>query len=219
MKQSKLPLRAIGYVDGFNLYFGLRAAGLRDCYWLDIPQLMRRYLPPGATMECVRYFTSRVSAPAEKAARQNEYIEALEAQPGLSLHFGQYMEQQRACRECKHVWTYYGEKMTDVNIASQMLVDGFRDRLDLAMLVSADSDLHAPISILKEELPDKRVWVLFPPHRGSNHLAKLAHETRRIRGAVLRECQLPDTVVGRDGTPRVRPRDWRSSDSGEETGR
>ena len=33
--------RVILYVDGFNLYFGLRSKGWRKYYWLDLVHLAR----------------------------------------------------------------------------------------------------------------------------------------------------------------------------------
>ena len=35
--------------------------------------------------------------------------------------------------------------MTDVNIAVEMLTDVFQDKLDKALIISADSDLAGPI--------------------------------------------------------------------------
>ncbi|MCC7389039.1 MAG: hypothetical protein IT431_09760 [Phycisphaerales bacterium] len=34
------------------------------------------------------------------------------------------------------------------------------------------------------------------------------HEKRRIRPWALRECQLPDEVIARDGYPKRRPTEW-----------
>jgi hypothetical protein len=38
--------RVIAYIDGFNLYFGLRESGLRRCYWLNLPALAESLLRP-----------------------------------------------------------------------------------------------------------------------------------------------------------------------------
>ena len=38
--------RVIAYVDGFNLYHGLRAKGWKRFYWLNLPALVRRLLKP-----------------------------------------------------------------------------------------------------------------------------------------------------------------------------
>ena len=34
--------RVIAYVDGYNLYFGLLDAGLRNSRWLPIPTVQRK---------------------------------------------------------------------------------------------------------------------------------------------------------------------------------
>jgi uncharacterized LabA/DUF88 family protein len=200
--------RVIGYVDGFNLYFGLRQAKLKAGYWLDIPQLLRRYLPRHASLCETRYFTSRVSTPADSRHRQTEYIEALASQPGLSIQYGKFMISPRTCRTCQSTWTVESEKMTDVNIAVRLLTDAMEDRFDVAMIVSADSDLVPPIEALRKHFPLKQVIVAFPPCRGSADLTRVAHEKRKISPDVIMQSQLPNTVVGLDGFPRVRPQEW-----------
>ena len=36
---------AIAYVDGYNLYYGLKKADLRRCAWLNLRALVERLLP------------------------------------------------------------------------------------------------------------------------------------------------------------------------------
>ncbi len=206
--------RVIAYVDGYNLYHGLRSAGLRSGYWLDIPALVRRFLPNGYDLIVTKYFTSRVvPAPDDPGAvgsaqRQTEYLEAIQSLPGLTFISGQFHLNQRRCRACSAQWWLPNEKMTDVNIASEMLTDAFLGAVDVALLISADSDLSAPIKKIREHLPDRLVWVVFPPWRGSDTLKALAHQRFRIRRQVVLECQLPEEVVGTDGFPRRRPPEW-----------
>lgn len=64
-----------------------------------------------------------------------------------------------------HSYDTHHEKMTDVNIAVQMLSDAFQDQFDVALLVSADSDLVGLITTLRQLFPLKRVIVAFPPRR------------------------------------------------------
>ena len=52
--------------------------------------------------------------------------------------------------------------MTDVNIATQILIDAYQDNFDMAMLISGDSDLVPPIKAVHELFPKKRVFVTFP---------------------------------------------------------
>ena len=39
-------MRIAAYVDGFNLYFGLKEAGFKRFYWLDVVALARNLLKP-----------------------------------------------------------------------------------------------------------------------------------------------------------------------------
>jgi hypothetical protein len=38
--------RIICYIDGFNLYFGLREKGWKKYYWLDLKRLTEKLLKP-----------------------------------------------------------------------------------------------------------------------------------------------------------------------------
>ncbi len=210
--------RVIAYVDGFNLYFGMKSQGLRAGYWLDIPRLLVKYLMPGQQLVGTKYFTSRVAGSPEKARRQNVYLEALATRPGLSMHYGQYRAQRRRCGACGAEWTVPQEKMTDVNIATELLKDAFADRVDLALLASADSDLSGPIRAYRELWPSKRILALFPPGRGSVEIEALVHGKRRIRAAAVLECQMPDAVVGPDGHVKHRPSEWKSAARTDDTG-
>ena len=39
--------RVISYIDGFNLYFGLKDKGWKRYYWLDLAALSGALLKPG----------------------------------------------------------------------------------------------------------------------------------------------------------------------------
>ena len=53
--------RVVAYIDGFNLYFGMKSKGWRRYLWLDLQQLCQRLLKPGQSLQATKYFTSRVS--------------------------------------------------------------------------------------------------------------------------------------------------------------
>ena len=57
------------YVDGFNLYFGLRESGLRRFYWLDIEALAQTMLLPDQQLVIVRYFTADLRGTSGKRKR------------------------------------------------------------------------------------------------------------------------------------------------------
>ena len=99
--------------------------------------------------------------------------------------------------------------MTDVNIAVQMLNDAIADRFDMAILISGDSDLTTPLQTLRMQFPAKRLIVAFPPGRKSAELSKAAHGFFTIGEAHLRQSQLPQQVVRKDGFVLQRPSTWR----------
>src|ERR1700720_3128043 len=101
--------RVIAYVDGFNLYFGLKSAGYEKYLWLDIERLAMELINP-KTQELakIRYFTARVTEPHDKALRQGTYLEALqEHRPDLSIHYGKYQTSIKKCRSCGNTHKIY----------------------------------------------------------------------------------------------------------------
>lgn len=202
--------RVIAYIDGFNLYFGLRAKGWRRCYWIDVHRLAERLLRPDQTLAGVRYFTARVSGSRDpgEPKRQATYLEALETLRGVTIHYGHYLVKPRRCRACGTRWDSHEEKMTDVNLAVALLDDAYDDRFDTALIVSADSDLLAPIAAVRRRFEGKRVVVAFPPARSSAALRDVAHASFTIGRAVLRGSRLPETVVKADGYLLRRPANW-----------
>jgi len=198
----------ITYIDGFNLYFGLKEKGWKRYYWLNLVILSKKLLKPGQALQRVKYFTSRVSLPPDKASRQNEFIEALETLPELMIYYGKYQTNDVRCSKCGHVMLKPSEKMTDVNIAVEMLADAFLDSFDVAILISADSDLTGTIKHIKKMFPQKQVILAFPPSRFSYELQKTADATFIIGRKKLAESVFPDQVNKKDGHVLKRPLRW-----------
>ena len=72
------PERLIFYIDGFNLYFGLRERGWRKYYWLNLQEMCSRLIRSGQELVKVQYFTARINqAKEDKRRRQLTYLEAL----------------------------------------------------------------------------------------------------------------------------------------------
>jgi uncharacterized LabA/DUF88 family protein len=98
--------------------------------------------------------------------------------------------------------------MTDVNIAVELLTDAFEDRFDTALLISADSDLRAPLQKIRQLFPEKRIVVAFPPNRHSFELRSTAHAYLTIGRASLAKSQFPPEIVKADGYVLSRPASW-----------
>lgn len=202
--------RVVAYVDGFNLYFGLKSKSWKKYYWLDLNKLAATFLKPGQMLQDVYYFTSRIRDNGHNAAdqkRQSDYLEAL-ALHGVKCQFGHYLKKERTCRSCHSSWVGYEEKMTDVNLAIQFMADAFDDAFDLALIISGDSDLTTPIRRVRERFPNKRVIVVFPPKRHSKELELHAHGRLDVNERKLRASQLPDQLLKPDGFVLKRPATW-----------
>ncbi|MEI6749483.1 MAG: NYN domain-containing protein [Bacteroidota bacterium] len=140
---------------------------------MDINKLVVGFLKPDQELSAIKYFTSSVSNDPGKQKRQITFIEALET-TGKKIYYGHYQKGAIECRRCGNIWAIYNEKMTDVNIASQMMIDAFTDQYDMAMLISGDSDLVPPIREIHSHFSEKRVFVAFPPKRFNNSVALVA---------------------------------------------
>lgn len=201
------------YIDGFNLYFGLRAKGWKRFYWLNLVALAKTLLKPGQSLQRVKYFTSRISLPPDKAQRQKDFIEALETLPELKIYYGKYQANNLTCNKCGHIMMKSSEKMTDVNIAVEMLADAFMNSFDVAILISADSDLTGPIKHIKRLFPEKQVIVAFPPSRFSYELQAVAHAWFNIGRKKFKESVFPDQVTKKDGHILTRPGRWNHNEN------
>jgi uncharacterized LabA/DUF88 family protein len=199
--------RVLVYIDGFNLYFGITSAGLNHCKWLDLVSLAKDLLKPSQKLVGVKYFTSRVSNDPDKQKRQTTYIEALES-TGVKVYFGHYQSDSVECHRCGNIWKTYNEKMTDVNIATHMMIDAYKGTFDMAMLISGDSDLVPPIRAIHDNFSNKRVFVAFPPKRYSSSIALVAKGSMMIGRKKITDNQLPLQVVKKDGFTLDKPKEW-----------
>ncbi len=202
------PLRVITYIDGFNLYYGMRAGGLPHCYWLDVHRLSMHVMGPGTKLAEVKYFTSRVSGPEPTKIRQTAYLDALAVHCGIRAIEGQFLPSTVKCHDCGRSWPDNEEKMTDVNIAPELLTDAFLNRFDLAVIISGDSDLTPPVLAIKKLLPKLKLRATFPPNRESSHLRKAVHNFIRISPGHLEASQLPDEITKPNGYVLRRPATW-----------
>lgn len=81
MAKSKKQ-RVIAYVDGFNLYYGLKEKGWKRYYWLDLKELVTNLLKPNQQLQFVKYFSARLSSGDAKDLSINNISEML----FLSIH-------------------------------------------------------------------------------------------------------------------------------------
>jgi hypothetical protein len=100
----------------------------------------------------------------------------------------------------KKVWVdETKEKGSDVNLATHLLYDGFKQLYELAVLITNDSDLLEPVRIVRNELR-LSVGILNPHQHHSCVLKQYATFIKRIRQAHVAACQFPETMTDAKGT-------------------
>jgi uncharacterized LabA/DUF88 family protein len=201
--------KVIAYIDGFNLYFGLREKGWHRFYWLNVQLLVKNLLKFNQELVMTKYFTARVIGSPDKQKRQSTFIEALETLPDLKIFYGKYQLNPRKCPNCGFKDNVPNEKMTDVNIAVEMLSDAINDKFDVALLLSADSDLTPSVRAIRGAFPQKRIVVAFPPKRWSVELSNIAHACLRIGRANFARSLFPDELKKADGFILQCPATWK----------
>jgi len=204
------------YIDGFNLFYGA-LKGRPHLKWLDLAALGRALLLPDQGLHRVRYFTARVGGRAvdpHLPQRQDTYLRAVASLPEVSVHEGYF--QTKPARlplasspahapEIVEVLRTE-EKGSDVNLATYLLLDAFREDAEVAVVVSDDYDLKEPLRIVGSALG--RTLGIASPRCGPRlGRAVEASFYRPVHEAMLCECQLPATVET-DGGSISRPADW-----------
>jgi uncharacterized LabA/DUF88 family protein len=201
--------RVVAYVDGYNLYYGLKSRNWRRFYWLNIQEMARQLLKPDQQLMTTKYFTTIVKRPSDKQRRQAIYLDALRTLNGMEFYYGHFLAETIKCRHCGHSYETHHEKMTDVNISVELMADAFQDAFDVALLVSADSDLVGPARAIRRLFSNKRVVVAFPPERFSSALKQVADGQLFVSRDVLAKSIFPEEVKKPDGFLLRRPAEWR----------
>ena len=196
-------MKANIYVDGFNLYYG--AVKGTPYRWLNIATMCRLLLPRDEINQ-IEYFTALVTAHENDPGqpnRQQIYLRALRTIPNLEIIMGTFYAHEvmmplapPASGYVKVIKTE--EKGSDVNIATHLLVDGYHNDYEIAVIVSNDSDLLLPIQVVTRQL-GKPVGILNPQKNPSKALLPYATFFKQIRAGVLAKSQFPQTLTDKRG--------------------
>jgi len=210
-------IKTIVYIDGYNLYNGLRDKYDRKYSWLDLTRFSLSLLSDSKQkLLRVKYFTSAETGNPASAQRQQMYWKALETCPALDLILGKYREkpmrckncgtEEASCQNCGSKLRFRNEKMTDVNIATHMVRDACAGEFDVAVLVGGDTDLLAAVEAVKSM---RRIIVAFPPERANDAMKNAASGSFALTEAKFKNCQFPEEVTVAPGVTVRRPAEWR----------
>ncbi|MBN1428484.1 MAG: NYN domain-containing protein [Anaerolineae bacterium] len=98
-----------------------------------------------------------------KEARQVSYLPALDARGGTEFYFGRCQVKTKQRRKWHTSWNEYEDKMSDVWIATELIMNAFKNSSETAILISADADLLPPIEVRKRDFSKKRTLLDIPP--------------------------------------------------------
>lgn len=141
------PMKVNVYIDGFNLYYG--AVKGTPYRWLNIAEMCRLLLPRDQLLQ-IKYFTALVNprpSDPDQRSRQETFLRALRTIPNLSIIYGFFLTHEIMMPLAPPARGYQRvikteEKGSDVNLATHLLIDGFDDAYELAVVVSNDSDFQ-----------------------------------------------------------------------------
>ncbi len=209
--------RTIVYIDGYNFYYG--AVRKTSYKWIDFEALCRLLLPEDRIVK-IRYFTALVQDrpdDPQKTVRQLTYLRAIATQSLIETHFGHFITRPASMllvdppstgpRFVKVFKTE--EKGSDVNLATHLLLDAFKNRCEIAVVVSNDSDLAEAVRVAQSDLG---IQVgLINPHPRKRRSRKLNELPclffKQIPKRALADAQLPDIIRDAQGEIR-KPKGW-----------
>jgi|GEM_PF-3683974 len=213
--------KIIYYIDGLNLYFGLKKRDWDECNWLDIVKLCESNLPKDCDCDTltVKYYTAKFEAHSAQGKAQDHFLQANEFihKNTGKLHIikGVHKDGSSWCDICQTDTPKKNEKKTDVNIAIDMLEDAVINPIcDISVLVSNDTDLLPSIEAINRNKPNHRIVIFVPPTDKTN--MDLQHSTKKdgqdnvisfhphINRPYL-SCQLPEQIVINPKFTAIRP--------------
>lgn len=201
--------RVIVYVDGFNFYYGLKAKGWKKYYWLDIVKFFESMLSTNQELVEVNYFSARPHNPVA-ARKQDLFFSVNKLNPKFHLILGKYLKKDSRCPHCGGMIHTYEEKETDVRVATQMINDVYKNRCDITIIVSADSDMVPSVELIRDIAPGHKIFVYFPPLKHSITLSNSCDMVRKLSEykARFNQAVLPEEVELTSGFVARRPENW-----------
>jgi len=104
------------------------------------------------------------------------------------------------------VWRFK-EKGSDVNLATHLLVDAFQRNYEFQFVLTADSDLVAPINAVKNHL-QRPIGTILPTERNSKQLKQISDPyVFHVRKGVLANSQFPTELSDAIGS-FSKPKTW-----------
>lgn len=201
--------RAGFYVDGFNLYHAIDDLKKPYLKWLSLRRLADRISSQNKVKtEEIVFCTAYFPGDFNKRKRHEAYVNAL-IEEDVRVLFGHTTKEPSDCRSCGHMWDQPREKETDINVALSLYEAARSKAIDVAFLITADTDQAATLKFVKRYCDGVQVITLTPPRRSSaTHLKDNATRTFKLSETDLDLSVLPPMIQPSNGRLIVRPREY-----------
>ena len=237
MRDARIgDMRVRVYIDGLNLFYGALQHGPHR--WLDLMKLARELKPKDADLDMVRYFTAAVAGESGQRQnvylRALETLSLVSIHRGTFYHnvdrrplstapapgMGSVIEGRSDGGTWKALppplpdgdvrvsVENHEEKGSDVNLATYLMFDALTDKIDLAIVVTGDSDLAEPIRLCNAKC-GKMVDVVNPHAKHHAFLLRdVARSYSALDPAILAKCHLPKSMMAKNKHRIVCPDAW-----------
>jgi hypothetical protein len=165
-------------------------------YW-DLAELL---LPRSSeTLASVKIFTALATHLPSSMVRHRRAISAWKA-TGCQCVMGEFKGKQVHCKVCKKDFIGNEEKESDVNLAIHLLNDARNNRMDVAYVVSSDSDLSPALRMCSTEFPNVELVTVAPPTKvPSKKNFAACSRAITLNWSHVDACLMPQQVIGPDG--------------------
>jgi hypothetical protein len=157
-------------------------------------------LRPEEVLEQVYFFTAVLKWDPPKQIRHRNFIAAQEA-VGVTVVESNFKRVTKKCTISEKHCPRYEEKQTDVAIATTIMADAVKNRVNRAILITADSD-QVPLAIRMRELfPQIALTLSAPPGRANQarDLGSVIQDRVPLTLGRLHAHRLPRDVYDSEG--------------------
>ena len=212
------------FIDGFNLYHSIdNKRNLHKYKWLNLWQLSLSLLLPQETLTDVFYFTAYTDWNPARKKRHQDYVQINES-VGCKVILGKFLQKDRVsmvvCNTpclngkqqfCGKKFVAHEEKMTDVNIAVNIVKAAALRSYDSIYLLSGDNDLIPALETAREISPSLRLRVVLPINARAKNIMDFCQRNKlryiKIKEQTLAAAQFCDPFIA-NGQSYSKPAHW-----------
>ncbi|MGI9461245.1 MAG: NYN domain-containing protein [Alphaproteobacteria bacterium] len=187
-------MRIIAYIDGYNLYHGIKKCGDKKLKWVNLKSLCQSFCKDGKILKGVNYYSAYAGWLGKKNyERHYAYVQAI-ASTGVKDFMSNFKKKPVKCKICGEIFSRYEEKETDVKMAIQIVADAYEDKFDCAMLVTGDTDFIPTMKHIKKL--GKKIFLLTPPKtKAMKEMKKISNYWFEIRAERIEHHLLPQNIL------------------------